>query len=94
MEDASVSELEMPQNLVRALEHDDGRSARRAWMADLPVVVDDLARRWSLDLDRPFELFRSLPGTSERSVLLCTDLHPGNALAARREPWLVIDPKP
>lgn len=40
------------------------------------------------------ELFRSLPGTSERSVLLCTDLHPGNVLAARREPWLVIDPKP
>ncbi len=40
------------------------------------------------------ELFRSLPGTAERAVLLCTDLHPGNVLAARREPWLVIDPKP
>ncbi len=40
------------------------------------------------------ELFRGLPATSERSVLLCTDLHPGNVLAARREPWLVIDPKP
>lgn len=40
------------------------------------------------------ELFRSLPGTAERSVLLCTDLHPENVLAARREPWLVIDPKP
>jgi len=40
------------------------------------------------------ELFRALPGTSQRSVLLCTDLHPGNVLAARREPWLVIDPKP
>jgi streptomycin 6-kinase len=25
---------------------------------------------------------------------LCTDLHAGNVLAARREPWLVIDPKP
>jgi streptomycin 6-kinase len=40
------------------------------------------------------QLFRSLPGTAERSVLLCTDLHPGNVLAASREPWLVIDPKP
>ncbi|HKR48532.1 MAG TPA: aminoglycoside phosphotransferase family protein [Pseudonocardiaceae bacterium] len=39
------------------------------------------------------ELFRSLPSTAERSALLCTDLHPGNVLAARRESWLVIDPK-
>jgi streptomycin 6-kinase len=27
-------------------------------------------------------------------VLLCTDLHGDNILAARRAPWLVIDPKP
>lgn len=40
------------------------------------------------------ELFRSLPATAERHVLLCTDLHAGNVLAAQREPWLVIDPKP
>lgn len=40
------------------------------------------------------ERLRSLPGTAGRAVLLCTDLHPGNVLAARREPWLVIDPKP
>jgi streptomycin 6-kinase len=40
------------------------------------------------------ELFRALPSTAEREVLLCTDLHAGNILAARREPWLVIDPKP
>ena len=39
-------------------------------------------------------LFRSLPATADREVLLCTDLHAGNVLAARREPWLVIDPKP
>jgi streptomycin 6-kinase len=37
---------------------------------------------------------RELPGTAEAIVLLCTDLHAGNVLAARREPWLVIDPKP
>jgi streptomycin 6-kinase len=28
------------------------------------------------------------------TTLLCTDLHAGNVLAAEREPWLVIDPKP
>jgi streptomycin 6-kinase len=39
-------------------------------------------------------LMRSLPATATRRVLLCTDLHAGNVLAARREAWLVIDPKP
>jgi streptomycin 6-kinase len=39
-------------------------------------------------------LFRSLPATAERQVLLCTDLHAGNVLAAQREPWLMVDPKP
>ena len=39
-------------------------------------------------------LFRTLPATSDRAVLLCTDLHAHNVLAADRQPWLVIDPKP
>ena len=39
-------------------------------------------------------LFRALPQTGGRQVLLCTDLHGDNVLAARRAPWLVIDPKP
>lgn len=39
-------------------------------------------------------LFRALPASVDRTVLLCTDLHAENILAARREPWLVIDPKP
>jgi len=39
-------------------------------------------------------LFRSLPATAEREVLLCTDLHAENVLAAERDPWLMIDPKP
>ncbi|MBN9620152.1 MAG: kinase, partial [Actinobacteria bacterium] len=39
-------------------------------------------------------LFRSLPATAACEVLLCTDLHAENVLAAQREPWLVIDPKP
>lgn len=40
------------------------------------------------------ELLRGLPRSAERCALLCTDLHPGNVLAAGREPWLAIDPKP
>ena len=39
-------------------------------------------------------LFRALPACGAREVLLCTDLHAGNVLAAEREPWLLIDPKP
>ena len=39
-------------------------------------------------------LFRSLPATADRDVLLCTDLHAENVLAAQRQSWLVIDPKP
>ena len=40
------------------------------------------------------ELLRGLPATSQHTVLLCTDLHPENVLAAGREPWLMVDPKP
>jgi streptomycin 6-kinase len=39
-------------------------------------------------------LLRDLPRSANRSVLLCTDLHAENVLTCRREPWLVIDPKP
>jgi streptomycin 6-kinase len=39
-------------------------------------------------------LFRSLPRDSVPARLLATDLHAGNILAAQREPWLAIDPKP
>jgi streptomycin 6-kinase len=40
------------------------------------------------------ELFRELSRQTDQSVLLVTDLHADNVLAAEREPWLVIDPKP
>jgi streptomycin 6-kinase len=39
-------------------------------------------------------LLRELPRSAAGSTLLCTDLHAGNVLAAGREPWLAIDPKP
>jgi streptomycin 6-kinase len=39
-------------------------------------------------------LFRELPRSASHDVVLVTDLHAGNVLRARREPWLAIDPKP
>ena len=39
-------------------------------------------------------LFEDLSKTGLDNVVLATDLHAGNVLRARREPWLVIDPKP
>lgn len=39
-------------------------------------------------------LFRDLPLSAPRNVLLATDLHAGNILCAQRQPWLAIDPKP
>jgi len=45
-------------------------------------------------IERGIDLLRTLPFDAEFSVLLHSDFHPGNILAAEREPWLVIDPKP
>lgn len=64
--------------------------------------ADEFERTWATGRRRldpglaraGIALFRSLPTTAERTVLLTTDLHAGNVLAARREQWLVIDPKP
>jgi streptomycin 6-kinase len=39
-------------------------------------------------------LWRSLPREPTRHVLLANDLHAMNVLAADRERWLVVDPKP
>jgi streptomycin 6-kinase len=39
-------------------------------------------------------VFEELARAKPDDVLLATDLHGGNVLAAEREPWLAIDPKP
>ena len=39
-------------------------------------------------------LLKELPLTAPTKMLLATDLHAGNVLRSKREPWLVIDPKP
>lgn len=40
------------------------------------------------------QVFETLTDTSTDDAVLATDLHAGNVLRARREPWLAIDPKP
>jgi streptomycin 6-kinase len=45
-------------------------------------------------LDAALESLIELPADPTETVLLNQDLHAGNVLAAAREPWLVIDPKP
>jgi streptomycin 6-kinase len=39
-------------------------------------------------------VFAALRDARTDAVVLATDLHAGNVLESRREPWLVIDPKP
>ena len=46
------------------------------------------------DVRDGIDLFRTLALDAPTTCLLATDLHAGNVLAAEREPWLVIDPKP
>ena len=59
-----------------------------ARMATTPGLIDPGLAREGI------ALFRALPAGADRRVLLATDLHAGNVLAAEREPWLLIDPKP
>jgi streptomycin 6-kinase len=64
-----------------------------AWWA--AETVADAARWLDAGLAREgLRLFEELPRGAPAAVLLATDLHAGNVLRARREPWLVIDPKP
>lgn len=66
-----------------------------AWTGELEAALE--AGRVPLDpgLTRAaLALWRELPASGKEPVLLCTDLHAGNILAAGRESWLVVDPKP
>ena len=45
-------------------------------------------------LDKALQLLGELAPTQGEQVLVHQDLHGENVLAAQREPWLVIDPKP
>ena len=65
------------------------------WAESLPLAWDQAARQFERRLlDAALEALRELAPTQGEQVLLHQDLHGENVLAAQREPWLVIDPKP
>ena len=59
------------------------------WADDIAREVQDATLR-----DAALHYLRELPSTQGEQVLVHQDLHGENVLAAQREPWLVIDPKP
>ena len=65
------------------------------WIGHLPVEWEEAGRPFERALlDAAIETLRDLATTQGDQVLVHQDLHAGNVLAAEREPWLVIDPKP
>ena len=65
------------------------------WIDDLKTHTDDYRRHDAGSLvDVAIDALQSLAPIQGTQVLVHQDLHGENILAARREPWLVIDPKP
>lgn len=65
------------------------------WTDEFMTAYDRSPARLDPGLVRAgIALFRELPATADHEVVLATDMHAGNILAAEREPWLMIDPKP
>ena len=86
----------LPRNWVRAGEPFHTLAEEAAWW------IDDLPEHWEQSgraierrlVDTAVDALRLLSESQGEQVLLNQDLHGDNVLAAEREPWLVIDPKP
>lgn len=65
------------------------------WVADLPELWNGAGRPFEESLlDEASMSLAELATSQGDQVLVHQDLHGDNVLAAAREPWLVIDPKP
>ncbi len=66
------------------------------WFAELVVARQVEFGRPLPDrlVDEAVVALRELPRTANARVVLHHDFHPGNVLAAQRQAWLAIDPKP
>jgi streptomycin 6-kinase len=65
------------------------------WLSYMPARWEEGGRPFERRLlDAALDALGELPGTQGEQVLLHQDLHAENVLAAQREAWLVIDPKP
>jgi streptomycin 6-kinase len=62
---------------------------------DVPYLLEDIESAQDERLkDAALSYLRDLVASQGERVLVNQDLHGENVLAAEREPWLVIDPKP
>jgi streptomycin 6-kinase len=86
----------LPKHWVRAGEPFHTLAEEAAWW------IDELPEQWEQSgraierrlVDTAVDALRSLAESQGEQVLLNQDLHGDNVLAAEREPWLMIDPKP
>jgi streptomycin 6-kinase len=86
----------LPRQWVRAGEPFHTLAEEAAWW------IDDLPEQWEQSgraierrlVDTAVDALGLLSESQGEQVLLNQDLHGDNVLAAEREPWLVIDPKP
>lgn len=86
----------LPRHWVRAGEPFHTLAEEAAWW------IDDLPEQWEQSgraierrlVDAAVDALGLLSESQGEQVLLNQDLHGDNVLAAEREPWLVIDPKP
>jgi len=63
------------------------------WADEVPRRYDEAASPFERTLlDAALDVYRTVDRSAAR--LVNQDLHGGNVLAAEREPWLVVDPKP
>ena len=99
--DADVDEAAVVSGLIPRLQVDVAGDHRFPLLATEADRWNEELPRWYADGNRPFEkhllehaLDVYLTVDRSASVLVNQDLHGANILAAEREPWLVIDPKP
>ncbi|MET8042999.1 aminoglycoside phosphotransferase family protein [Micromonospora sp. NPDC005215] len=65
------------------------------WIDRIPRAWERVGRPYERRLlDGALDLLTALVSSQGEQVLVNQDLHAGNVLAADREPWLAIDPKP
>jgi streptomycin 6-kinase len=71
------------------------REESAKWAKNLPSSWERAGRPFAIGLlDAALEALQGLRESQGQQVLVNQDLHGDNVLRAKREPWLVIDPKP
>lgn len=96
-----LSAVEILSELARRLAVPAPAGLTRTLSGVAEELLEELPRSWRelgeplprRELDAALEMCRDL-GPEAGNALVNEDLHYENVLAARREPWLVIDPKP